>query len=68
VLDRQAVPEFKQEKAQPEILAAEVAKLFTDPAAHAAQVQAMDEFANALGEGKEAPSLRAARVLLDFIA
>jgi len=67
VLDRQAVPEFKQEKAKPEILAAEVAKLWSDPNANAAQVQAMDEFASALGEGKEAPSLRAARVLLDFI-
>jgi len=66
VLDREAVPEFKQEKARPEILAAEVEKLFSDPAAHAAQVQAMDEFAASLGEGKEAPSLRAARVLLDF--
>ena len=67
VLDRQAVPEFKQEKARPEVLAAEVEKLFADPAAHAAQVRAMDEFAASLGEGKEAPSLRAARVLLDFI-
>jgi hypothetical protein len=27
----------------------------------------MDEFARALGEGKEAPSLRAARILLEFI-
>jgi len=67
VLDRQALPEFKQEKAKPEILAAEVEKLFRDPEAHAAQVQAMDEFAATLGEGKESPSLRAARVLLDFI-
>ncbi len=68
VLDRQALPEFKQEKAKPEILAAEVEKLFLDPNAYAAQVAAMDAFADALGEGKEAPSLRAARVLLDFIA
>jgi lipid-A-disaccharide synthase len=67
LLDRQAAPEFKQDAARPEVLAAEVEKLFRDPEAHAAQVRAMDEFAAALGEGKEAPSLRAARVLLDFI-
>ena len=67
VLDREAVPEFKQEKACPDVLAAEVEKLFRDPGAHAAQVRAMDEFAASLGEGKEAPSLRAARVLLEFI-
>jgi len=27
----------------------------------------MDEFARQLGEGEEAPSLRAARVLLEFV-
>ncbi|HWY60668.1 MAG TPA: lipid-A-disaccharide synthase [Rhizomicrobium sp.] len=67
LLDRQAVPEFKQEKARPETLAAEVEKLFQDKEARAAQIAAMDEFARRLGEGGEAPSLRAARVLLDFI-
>jgi lipid-A-disaccharide synthase len=67
LLEHEAVPEFKQEKAKPEILAAEVEKLFQDQAAYAAQVAAMDEFARRLGEGEEAPSLRAARVLLDFI-
>jgi lipid-A-disaccharide synthase len=67
LLDREAIPEFKQEKAKPEILAAEVEKLFHDKNAYAAQVAAMDDFAHRLGEGEEAPSLRAARVLLDFI-
>jgi lipid-A-disaccharide synthase len=67
LLGRRAVPEFKQFDAKPEVLAAEVEKLFRDPAARAAQVAAMDEFAQALGEGGEAPSLRAARILLDFI-
>ena len=67
LLDREAVPEFKQEKARPEILAAELEKLFQDKDARAAQIAAMDEFAHRLGEGEEAPSLRAARVLLDFI-
>jgi len=68
LLEREAVPEFKQQKARPEILAAEVEKLLRDPEARAAQVAAMDEFARRLGEGGEAPSSRAARVLLDFIA
>jgi lipid-A-disaccharide synthase len=68
LLDREAVPEFKQEKARPEILAAEVEKLFKAPEARAAQIAAMDEFARRLGEGEEAPSLRAARVLLEFIS
>lgn len=67
LLDRMAVPEFKQEKARPDVLAAEVEKLFRDEGARAAQVEAMNEFGRRLGEGEEAPSLRAARVLLDFI-
>jgi lipid-A-disaccharide synthase len=66
LLERRAVPEFKQDAATPEVLAAEVERLFTDTSAAAAQVRAMDEFAQKLGEGSEAPSLRAARVLLDF--
>ena len=67
LLGRRAVPEFKQFEAKPEVLAAEVENLFCDPAARAAQVAAMDEFARALGEGGEAPSTRAARILLEFI-
>ena len=67
LLDRQAVPEFKQYAATPEALAQAVAKLFADPSARAAHVAAMDEFGAKLGEGEEAPSLRAARVLMEFI-
>jgi lipid-A-disaccharide synthase len=67
LLDRPAVPEFKQYAATPEALAEAVGRLFVDPAARAAQIAAMDQFARQLGEGEEAPSLRAARVLLDFI-
>jgi len=67
LLERAAVPEFKQYAATPESLAAEVETLFTDKTAAAAQVAAMNEFAVALGEGEEAPSLRAARVLLRFV-
>jgi lipid-A-disaccharide synthase len=67
LLDQRAVPEFKQYDATPEVLAAEVERLFDNPAARAAQIAAMDQFAHALGEGEEAPSLRAARILLDFM-
>jgi lipid-A-disaccharide synthase len=68
LLERKAVPEFKQYDATPEVLADALVKLFIDSSAAAAQVAAMNEFAAALGEGGEAPSLRAARVLLDFVA
>jgi lipid-A-disaccharide synthase len=67
LLGRRAVPEFRQYEATPRALADAVAGLYADPAARAAQIAAMDEFARALGEGEEPPSVRAARVLLEFI-
>ncbi|MBN9553728.1 MAG: lipid-A-disaccharide synthase [Alphaproteobacteria bacterium] len=67
LLGRRAIPEFKQYDATPEALAAEVERLFTEEAARAAQVDAMNEFGRRLGEGDEVPSQRAARVLLDLI-
>jgi lipid-A-disaccharide synthase len=67
LLGREAVPEFLQARATPENLAAAVETLFHDQDARAAQVEAMKEFAVALGEGAEPPSLRAARVLLEFV-
>jgi lipid-A-disaccharide synthase len=68
LLERRAIPEFKQYDAKPEALAAEVERLFRDEAARSAQTEAMNEFGRRLGEGEEAPSQRAARVLLDFIS
>jgi lipid-A-disaccharide synthase len=67
LLDKEAAPEFLQAKAKPEVMAAELEKLFCDPAARAAQIEAMNEFGRRLGEEEEPPSRRAARVLLDFI-
>ena len=67
LLGREAVPEFLQARATPDNLAQAVAHLFGDAGARAAQIKAMDEFARQLGEGEEAPSLRAARVLLEFV-
>jgi lipid-A-disaccharide synthase len=67
ILGREAVPEYLQAAATPQALADAVAHLFGDAAARAAQVAAMEEFAHALGADDEPPSLRAARVLLDFV-
>ena len=67
ILGRDAVPEFLQSRCAPQNLADAVARLFADDRARATQVQAMKEFGRLLGEGEEAPSLRAARVLLEFV-
>lgn len=67
LLGRTAVPEYLQADAKPQKLADAVEKLFRDPAARAAQTAAMMEFAHALGADDEAPSLRAARTLLEFL-
>ncbi|MCU1386563.1 MAG: Lipid-A-disaccharide synthase [Acidobacteria bacterium] len=67
ILGREAVPEYLQGAATPQALADAVARLFADPSARAAQAAAMTEFAHALGADDEPPSLRAARVLLDFV-
>jgi len=66
LLKREAVPEFLQGRAQPEVLAREVERLLTDQAATAAQVADLETAARALGEGGEAPSLRAARAVIAF--
>jgi len=67
LLEREAVPEFLQSRCTPEYLACAVEHLFRDKAAREAQVEAMRDFGRRLGEGDEAPSLRAARVLLEFV-
>lgn len=67
LLEREAVPEYLQAAATPETLADAVGQLFADANARAAQVDAMNAFARLLGEKDEPPSLRAARILLDFV-
>ena len=67
LLDRAAVPEYLQAAATPQGLADAVETLFTNQTARAAQMEAMTDFAHLLGADEEAPSLRAARVLLDFV-
>lgn len=66
LLERRAVPEFLQGEAKPPVLAREVARLLSDKDAAAQQVAELKQAARLLGEGAEAPSLRAARVIVDF--
>ncbi|MBV9539742.1 MAG: lipid-A-disaccharide synthase, partial [Alphaproteobacteria bacterium] len=61
------VPELLQHKATPGALADAVTPLLVDAAAAAKQVADLDEVAHRLGEGSEAPSVRAARAILDFV-
>ncbi len=67
LLDREAVPEFLQERATPQALADAVLPLLTDKAAAARQVADLEEAMRRLGQGAEQPSLRAARAILDFM-
>jgi lipid-A-disaccharide synthase len=67
LLDRLAVPEFLQAECNPQNLADAVVALLTDKSKAAAQVRDLGEAARLLGEGGEAPSLRAAQALLDFV-
>jgi len=66
LLNRPAVPEFLQGRAKPETLAREVEYLLTDKMAAARQAADLEAAAHALGEGGEAPSLRAARAVIAF--
>lgn len=67
LLDREAVPEFLQERCAPSALADAVAALLTDKQAAARQIADQDEAMRRLGQGAEQPSLRAARAILDFV-
>ncbi len=66
LLAREAVPEFIQQNCTPKNLAGAVVSLFRDPIVRAKQIAALEEATTELGRGAEEPSLRAARVLLEF--
>jgi lipid-A-disaccharide synthase len=66
LLDREAVPEFIQEKCTPGALAGALLPLFRDPKARDAQTAALKAAVHELGGDDEPPSLRAARRLLAF--
>jgi lipid-A-disaccharide synthase len=67
LLEREAVPEFLQGAATPQRLADAVIHLMTDARAADAQRSDLDLAAELLGRGSEAPSLRAARAIIDFV-
>jgi lipid-A-disaccharide synthase len=67
LLGREAVPEFLQGAATPQALADRIVNLITDSRAADEQRLDLELAAKLLGQGSEAPSLRAARAILDFV-
>lgn len=64
VLGREAVPEFIQSACTPAALARAVKPLLIDQQARAKQLRDLDEAIHLFGLGGEAPSVRAARMIL----
>jgi lipid-A-disaccharide synthase len=67
LLDREAVPEFLQERCLAGPIADAATALLTDKAAAARQTADLEEAMRRLGQGGEAPSLRAARAVLAYL-
>nr|WP_281354775.1 lipid-A-disaccharide synthase [Rhodovulum strictum] len=65
VSETRAVPEFLGAACKPAPIAAALVRLLDDPAARAAQLSAARLTMTRLGQGDEAPGLRAARAVLD---
>ncbi|WP_354595920.1 lipid-A-disaccharide synthase [Rhodovulum tesquicola] len=65
VSETRAVPEFLGAACKPEPIAAALLRLLDDPEARAAQLSAARLTMTRLGQGGEAPGLRAARAVLD---
>jgi lipid-A-disaccharide synthase len=65
VLGRRAIPEFVQDAATPQALAAALTPLLTDPAAIEAQKTALAEAVRQLGPGDTSASHRAAKAVLE---
>jgi lipid-A-disaccharide synthase len=68
VLDRLAVPEFLQGACEPVTLSRALKPLLSDTPERAKQVRDLEEAVREFGAGGEAPSIRAARVLLSIAA
>jgi lipid-A-disaccharide synthase len=64
ILDREVVPEFLQERCTAPNLASALVRLLTNHAARVEQVTASVAALKAMGQGDEAPSMRAAREIL----
>ena len=67
LLGREAVPEFLQSRCTPDNLAEAVVRLFKDRDAISHELADLDEATRLLGKGGEAPSVRAARAIVDFV-
>ncbi|PCD75794.1 lipid-A-disaccharide synthase [Pseudothioclava arenosa] len=67
VSDTRAVPEFLGRACDPGPMAAALLELIENPEARAVQFAAMERTMELLGEGGEAPGLRAARSVLAFL-
>jgi lipid-A-disaccharide synthase len=67
LLDREAVPEFLQSRCTPENLSEAVVKLLQDKEMASHELADLDEATAMLGRGDEAPSIRAARAILDSV-
>ena len=66
VLGRKAVPEFIQGACTGEALAEAIIPLLSESDVRAAQLRDLKAAVKALGLGEEAPSMRAAHIVLDF--
>jgi lipid-A-disaccharide synthase len=67
VSDTRATPEFLGPRCQPDLIAAALTRLLTDPLARAEQRAAMRVTMQRLGQGGDAPGLRAAQSVLRFM-
>ncbi len=67
ILDREAVPEFIQNRCTGTNLAEALVPLLSDTPVRRKQIEELDAATAQLGIGSELPSLRAARALLDFV-
>jgi lipid-A-disaccharide synthase len=67
LLGREAVPEFLQARCTPDNLADAVVKLFNDKDAKGHELADLDEATAMIGKGGDAPSVRAARAIVDFV-
>ncbi|TCS64166.1 lipid-A-disaccharide synthase [Varunaivibrio sulfuroxidans] len=67
ILDREAVPEFLNERCRPELLCAAVARLMDDAAARRRQIEDAGAALEKLGLGGPSPGMRAAKCLVDIV-
>jgi lipid-A-disaccharide synthase len=67
LLGREAVPEFLQNRCRANLLATAIIRLLQDQEAREQQKHDLREAVHLLGLDEEAPSIRAARVLLEFV-